>query len=215
MAFLIDGSGSIEHYGRGNFRRCLNFVQNMVRSFVISPRHTRVAATLFSSSARRIFSFTQYRNKRQVLHAIRRIRYPRGGTKIGRALNYVRRYVFGGRRGRRSRVLIVMTDGKSYDRVGGPANVLKRMGVRIFAMGIGRRYNYRQLLQMASSRQHVFTASFRTMSRVVRSIKRKACKGTCAICFLVLESSLCGLPMVAIARDGTIHTYYTVFAGRN
>jgi collagen type VI alpha len=175
LAFLIDGSGSIEHYGRGNFRRCLNFVKNMVRSFKISPSHTRVAAALFSSSARRMFGFNKYRTMRQVLRAIGRIRYPRGGTKIGRALNYVRRYIFG--RSRRTKVLIVMTDGKSYDKVTGPAAILKRMGVKIFAFGIGRHYKMSQLIHVASSRRHVFTASFRTMSTVVRAIKRRACTG--------------------------------------
>ena len=163
-------------YGRGNFRRCLNFVKNMVRSFHISPRHTRVSATIFSSRARRLFSFNSYRTKKQVLAAINRIRYPKGGTKIGRALNYVRRYVLAG--SRRKKVLIVMTDGKSYDRVAGPASAVKRMGVQILAFGIGRKYNMRQLQQIASSRRHVYTASFRTMSRVVRAIKRRACQGT-------------------------------------
>ena len=147
----------------------------MVRAFHISPRHTRISATIFSTSARRLFTFTSYRTKSQVLRAISRIRYPRGGTKIGRALNYVRRYVFAG--SRRKKVLIVMTDGKSYDRVGGPAAALKRTGVKIICFGIGRKYNMRQLLQIASSRRHIYTASFRTMNRVVRAIKQKACQG--------------------------------------
>ena len=147
----------------------------MVRSFKISPRYTRVAAAIFSSRARRLFSFTSYRTKRQVLRAIDRIRYPRGGTKTGRALNYARRYIFAG--SRRKKVLIVMTDGISYDRVARPAAALKRMGVTIICFGIGRKYKMRQLLQMASSRRHVYTAAFRALGRVVRSIKRKACQG--------------------------------------
>lgn len=70
-----------------------------------------------------------------------------------------------------------MTDGMSYDKVSGPAAALKRMGVRIFAFGIGRKFKMSQLLQMAHNRAHVFTASFRTMNTVVSSIKRLACKG--------------------------------------
>lgn len=175
LVFVIDGSGSIEQYGRGNFRRCLNFVMNMVRAFKISPSQTRVAAVVFSSSPRRIFSLRNYRNKQQVLNAVSRISYPRGGTKTGRALNYARRYIF--ERNRRSKVLIVMTDGMSYDRVSGPAAALKRMGVKIFAFGIGRKFKMSQLIQMAHNRAHVFTASFKTMSTVVSSIKRLACKG--------------------------------------
>lgn len=147
----------------------------MIRAFKISPRRTRVAATVFSSRPKRIFSFGSYRTQNQVIRAIQRIRYPRGGTKTGRALNFVRRSIF--KRNRRSKVLIVMTDGRSYDRVRGPALALKRLGVRIFSFGIGRKYKMSQLLQMAYNRKHVFTASFRTMNRVVSAIKRLACQG--------------------------------------
>ena len=88
LAFVVDGSGSIEYYGKGNFRRCLRFVERVVRKFKIGSRQTRVGFILYSSSARVIFSFTRYRRKSSMLSAIRRIRYPRGGTRTGYALNY-------------------------------------------------------------------------------------------------------------------------------
>lgn len=147
----------------------------MVRSFHISPKHTRIGAAVFSSGPRRLFSLRTYRTKAQVLRAVGRTKYPRGGTKTGRALNYVRRYMF--KRNRRSKVLIVMTDGKSYDRVGGPANALKKMGVTVFSLGIGRKYKTSQLFQIASSRRHVFTARFRVLRNVVGAIQRLACSG--------------------------------------
>ena len=101
LAFLIDGSGSIEAYGRGNFRRCLNFVKRVVASFGISPSQTRVGIVLFSSRARLIANFRSYRNKQSVLHAIGRIRYPRGGTRIGRALRFAKYQLFRKRTSRR------------------------------------------------------------------------------------------------------------------
>ena len=94
LAFLVDGSGSIESYGRGNFRRCLKFVKEVVASFHISPRQTRVGIVLFSSRAYLVFDFRRYRDKRSVLYAIDRIRYPRGGTYIGRALRFARQRLF-------------------------------------------------------------------------------------------------------------------------
>lgn len=101
LAFLIDGSGSIEAYGRGNFRRCLNFVRRVVASFHISPRHTRVGVVLFASRAWLVFNFRRFRNKHGVLYAISRIRYPRGGTRIGRALRFARYRLFKRRNNRR------------------------------------------------------------------------------------------------------------------
>ena len=101
LGILIDGSGSIELYGRGNFRQCLNFVQRLVASFGISPKQTRVGVVLFAHRAWLIANFRRYRNKQSVLRAISRIRYPRGGTKIGRALRFARYRLFRRRTNRR------------------------------------------------------------------------------------------------------------------
>ena len=68
-----------------------------------------------------------------------------------------------------------MTDGRSQDNV--RSSLLRRRGVKIFCLGIGKRYNMGQLLQMAGSRRNVFTADFRNLGSVVRAIKQKACKG--------------------------------------
>ena len=101
LAFLIDGSGSINAYGRGNFRRCLNFVKRLVASFSVSPTRTRVGIVLFSTRAWLIANFRRYRNKQSLLGAIGRIRYPRGGTKIGRALRFAKYQLFRRRTNRR------------------------------------------------------------------------------------------------------------------
>ena len=88
LAFLIDGSGSIEASGRGNFKRCLQFVKDMVSSFTISLTRTRIGVILFSSRAWPILDFYRSTNKGTILRIISQIRYPRGGTKIGKALNF-------------------------------------------------------------------------------------------------------------------------------
>ena len=100
LAFLVDGSGSIEAAGRGNFRRCIEFVKTMVSSFSVSPLRTRVGVALFSSRSWLILDFHQSKSKATVLRRISSIRYPRGGTKIGRALNFVLHRLF--RRSRRA-----------------------------------------------------------------------------------------------------------------
>ena len=94
LAFIIDGSGSIEAYGKGNFRRCLNFVRAIVSRFSINNGLTRIGIVLYSSRPRLIFDFRRYRRKSQILNAINRIRYPRGGTKTGYAMRYCYSRVF-------------------------------------------------------------------------------------------------------------------------
>ena len=168
----MDSSGSV---GRANFIRSLNFIKNLVSSFVISPRNSRVGIVVYSHRVVPVFSFGQYKGMRSVLQAIDRIKYVGGGTKTGRALSYSRRYLFA--RSNRRKVLILLTDGKSYDRVGKPAAVLRNMGVQVFAVGVGKRVSMKQLIQIANNRRHIFTANFRNLGSFVRAIKQKACKG--------------------------------------
>lgn len=177
LAFVIDASGSIEASGRGNFKRCLNFVKRLVASFKISRRYTHVGVVVYSSRARKVFGFNRYYRKRQLMKAIDRVPYFRRGTRTGYALSYAQRYLFRGRSRRRKDLLIVMTDGKSGDRVRGRALALHRSGIVTFAVGIGKNYNVRQLIQIASSRKHVYVAGFRNLPNIVRVIKSKACKG--------------------------------------
>ena len=202
LAFVIDASGSIEASGRGNFKRCLNFVKRLVASFKISPRYARVGAVVYSSKARGMFGFKRYYKKRQLMKAIDRIPYLRRGTRTGYALWYAQRYLFRGQRRRCKRVLIVMTDGRSSDRVRSRAKALHRSGINTFAIGIGKNYNMRQLIQIASSKRNVYVARFRNLPNIVRVIKSKACKGTLLIYFRYTLgcSSIVGTGQVALRR---------------
>ena len=197
LAFVIDGSGSIEAYGKGNFKRCLNFVKRMVVSFKISKMFTRVGVILFSNRARRIFGFNTYSRKRDILRAIDNIRYPRSGTRTGWALSYTRQTLFRSRSKVRKQVLVVMTDGGSQDSVSGPALALKRLGIEIFAVGIGKRYKIGQLLQIASSKRNVYIAGFRNLPSIVKVIKTKACSGIVFIS--LINTSLFFLIQIAVA----------------
>lgn len=181
LGFIVDGSGSV---GRANFIRCLNFIKNLVSSFEISSRSARVGILLYSHRLIPLFSFGQYKSLHGVLRAISKIKYPSGGTKTGQALSYSRRYLFA--RSNRRKVLILMTDGKSYDVVKQPAAALRNMGVEMFAVGVGKRFSMRQLIQIASNRRHIFTADFRNLGSFVRAIKQKACKGNKQIIFVLV-----------------------------
>ena len=202
LAFVIDASGSIEASGRGNFKRCLNFVKRLVASFKISPRYARVGAVVYSSKARKMFGFKRYYKKRELMKAIDRIPYLRRGTRTGYALWYAQRYLFRGQRRSCKRVLIVMTDGRSSDRVRSRAKALHRSGINTFAIGIGKNYNMRQLIQIASSKRNVYVARFRNLPNIVRVIKSKACKGKLLIYFRYTLgcSSIVGTGQVSLRR---------------
>ena len=74
LMFLVDGSGSIEAYGKGNFKRCLNFVKQVASSFTISRTEGRISVTVFSSRPQLIFTLNRYTNVKEVYQAVDRIR---------------------------------------------------------------------------------------------------------------------------------------------
>ena len=49
VVFIMDGSGSIELSGKGNFKKVLDFVKDLTRRFDVSKEGTHVAIVLYSS----------------------------------------------------------------------------------------------------------------------------------------------------------------------
>ena len=156
-------------------------------SFKISRRYTRVGAVVYSRRVRKVFGFNTYNNKRYLMKAIDRIPYLRSITRTGYALSFARRNLFNSRRRNSKQVLIVMTDGISNDRVRGSALALKRAGIEVFAIGIGKKYNIGQLMQIASTKRQVYVAGFRNLQNIVRVIKSKACKGMAIFVSKIME----------------------------
>lgn len=177
LGFLVDGSGSIEYQGKGNFGRMLNFIKSVISFFQVSQGKSRIGFVLFSSQPIPVFGLKRYSSKAEVLRAIDRIRYPRGGTKIGKALDFARSYLFGGRNPRRrKRVLVLLTDGISQDRVRQPASRMKATGAEVFAIGLGKKYRRTQLLQMATDQNHVLTVSFSLLMSIILKLKNQVCQ---------------------------------------
>lgn len=154
----------------------LDFIKTVTSFFQISRTHTRIGLVLFSSRPIPIFNFRRFSSRSAVQRAVDRVRYPRGGTKTGLALDFTRKYLFGGRYGRtRKRVLVLLTDGISQDNVQGPARVLKSSGVEVFAVGLGKKFRRRELEQIATDKSHVFKVSFGLLLTLVAKMKKTIC----------------------------------------
>ena len=52
MAFIIDGSGSIEMSGKGNYKKVLNFVKELTRAFDVSKDGTHIGLVSYDSEAK-------------------------------------------------------------------------------------------------------------------------------------------------------------------
>ena len=130
-----------------------------------------------------VLKFDEHDKKAEVLSAIDGIKYPGGGTKTGAALNKAKSELFEkSARAGVPNIAIVITDGKSKDSIGAPAQQLRDSGCTVFSVGIGKNYNEEQLREMATDpdSQHVMKADFDALDTIIETIVGNACKGRCS-----------------------------------
>uniref|UniRef100_A0A8C6JIQ2 Vitrin n=1 Tax=Melopsittacus undulatus TaxID=13146 RepID=A0A8C6JIQ2_MELUD len=133
IGFVIDGSSSV---GTGNFRTVLQFVANISKEFEISDTDTRIGAVQYTYEQRLEFSFDKYSTKQDVLSAIKRISYWSGGTSTGAAISYATEQLFSKSKPNKRKIMILITDGRSYDDVSVPAMAAHQNGVIAYAIGV-------------------------------------------------------------------------------
>ncbi|NWI93714.1 VITRN protein, partial [Pitta sordida] len=133
LGFVIDGSSSV---GTSNFRTVLQFVANISKEFEISDTDTRIGAVQYTYEQRLEFSFDKYSTKEDVLAAIKRISYWSGGTSTGAAISYASEQLFSKSKPNKRKIMILITDGRSYDDVSVPAMEAHRNGVIAYSIGV-------------------------------------------------------------------------------
>ncbi|NXU16771.1 VITRN protein, partial [Pardalotus punctatus] len=133
IGFVIDGSSSV---GTSNFRTVLQFVANISKEFEISDTDTRVGAVQYTYEQRLEFSFDKYSTKQDVLNAIKRISYWSGGTSTGAAISYASEQLFSKSKPNKRKIMILITDGRSYDDVSMPAMAAHQNGVIAYSIGV-------------------------------------------------------------------------------
>ncbi|XP_077668012.1 vitrin [Eretmochelys imbricata] len=133
IGFVIDGSSSV---GTGNFRTVLQFVANISKEFEISDTDTRIGAVQYTYEQRLEFGFDKHSTKQDVLNAIKRINYWSGGTSTGAAINYASKQLFSKSKPNKRKIMVLITDGRSYDDVRVPAMTAHQNEVIAYSVGI-------------------------------------------------------------------------------
>uniref|UniRef100_A0A8C4QPI6 Vitrin n=1 Tax=Eptatretus burgeri TaxID=7764 RepID=A0A8C4QPI6_EPTBU len=175
ISFVVDGSSSV---GFNNFRTVLQFVANISRAFDISDTATRIGMVQYTYEQRVEFPFNKYNSKEDVLNAIQHVSYWNGGTATGAAINYAVQNLFSATKPNKRKILIVITDGRSYDDVRGPSAEAHKGGVIGYAVGISWAV-HEELMAIASKpeKDHVFFANeFGGVNTVVSQIVTNICK---------------------------------------
>lgn len=171
LAFVIDSSRSIS---RSDFKKQMQFVNDIVDFLDVGSDETRVAAVSFSNHLFPQFGFNDYTTKTDVLTAINGIKHSMGdATRTYLALEHTHQKLFAPGNGERPDVVdvvVVLTDGAtnpgSYDRLTGSqgkqqtqkeAALIKDRGAYIFAIGVGRGVDVKELNGISSDPDQRFT----------------------------------------------------------
>ncbi|KAM9309642.1 collagen alpha-6(VI) chain isoform 2-T6 [Pholidichthys leucotaenia] len=190
LVFLIDQSGSIN---QADYSIMKNFTIEVMSSFNISKDMVRIGLAQFSNTFQDEFYLSNFYSQEEASEHILKMWQRGGGTKIGAALRSIRTYFEASQGSRRSegisQNLVVITDGDSEDDVEDPADVLKDLGVEMFAIGIGKTHNL-QLLQMTGTPERVFTVrDFESL----KTIKDKVVKTICESKPIEEQKSKCSI----------------------
>ncbi|XP_035379953.1 collagen alpha-1(VII) chain [Electrophorus electricus] len=177
IVFLVDGSSSI---GRANFVLVKTFMARIVKPFAraVGPSGIRFGAVQYSDIAREEFTFTTYATGTELVNAVENLNYKGGNTRTGAGLKYIADNFFSPSIIRDvPNIVILITDGKSQDNVQDPAQKLRSLGVRIFAVGI-KSADQNELKLIASpphSEFTSFTGNFRGLSSLLPLVSPRVC----------------------------------------
>lgn len=128
LVFLIDGSKSVRPE---NFELVKKFINQIVDSLEVSEKQAQVGLVQYSSSVRQEFPLGQFKNKKDIKAAVKKMAYMEKGTMTGQALKYLIDSSFSIINGARPgvpKVGIVFTDGRSQDYITDAAKKAKDLG---------------------------------------------------------------------------------------
>ena len=180
----MDSSGSIHPYGYNNVK---NFLKGISVLMGFKPDRTHIGVVLYSKVAKVAFKFGEHPHLRKLFRSIHNLPHWKDRTRIDLGLQTANNSLFskeGGMRENVTKIAILLTDGEQTTenindlvplRV--PADALKRRGITIFVIGIGKFFNRKQLLQIVDRRDQLIEAStFTELEEKVNDIATTLCQ---------------------------------------
>lgn len=182
VEFVLDSSGSILFK---DFRKQLQFTENLVDLFDIGSNKTRVGMVSFSTDVIPEFRLGENDNKEDIKKKIAGVKYQGGRTNTGDALHYVRTRTFpvgGGRRPNVPHITIVLTDGMSQNSsyTEQEAAAVHGQGITVFVIGIGNQVDEKELAAIASTPTDNFMFKIDNFD-ALQSIKDRLAVRTCKV----------------------------------
>ncbi|XP_066206901.1 collagen alpha-4(VI) chain-like [Saccopteryx leptura] len=173
--FLMDGSGSIQP---DDFLEMKAFMNEVVKMFPIGPDRVQFGVVQYSDGVNSHFILSQYPSVARLTVAIDGIQQRGGGTRTGQALRHMAQVFAATARSNVPQYLIVITDGRSADRVAEAAEALRRSRILIYAIGV-REANTAELQEIAKDNMF-FVYEFDLLKAIQQEVVQDICSSeTC------------------------------------
>ncbi|XP_077159547.1 collagen alpha-4(VI) chain-like isoform X2 [Paroedura picta] len=152
IVFLVDSSSSMD---KVHFQKVKDLLTILISGLDVGSDQVRIGLAQYSNQTFNEFLLNEHLLKSDILERIRNLHFPGGKTYTGAALNSIRSEYFTKSAGSRiqeniPQMLILITDGKSSDKVKSPASKLRAKGISVFVVGIGD-HNTARIQDIASS----------------------------------------------------------------
>jgi len=180
---VMDSSSSIgQHY----WNRMVIFVSGVISQFNLGPEDTQVFVIRYNNfvDEENQLLFNNRESRFEVLKKLTSIPYNGRGTKTGKALNYVHDNLMKRSENREdvTDVVLLITDGTSYDDVTIPSEQLRSQNAEVFAMGLGNKIKKEELIQITGNSKNVWS-SLRNFSRLTKDVAntmgKRVCENSC------------------------------------
>ncbi|XP_068424075.1 collagen alpha-1(XXI) chain [Clinocottus analis] len=191
LVFILDGSWSVEDV---NFEIVKRWLVNITTSFNIGQKFTQVGVVQYSDDPVLEIPLGKHFSTNELIKAMESIEYMGGNTRTGTAIQFATDKLFGlSERGPLgvSRIAVVLTDGKSQDEVLKAAEVARKKGVILFAIGVGPETLVSQLQDIANKpfSTYVFSVEdYKGISRIIQIIRQKLCEETVCSARIAIDS---------------------------
>lgn len=129
---------------RPEIQNIKTFLTRLVNQLAVDKNGNHVGLAQFSGGVEEEFLLNNNKTKNEIISYIRSLRLkPKGMRQIGNAIEYVRKNLFNTSTGSRvaqgfKQVLLVTSVGKSNDSVIRPARTIKKDGVYVISVGLGK-----------------------------------------------------------------------------
>ena len=163
IAIVVDSSGSL----RKQFHKEIEFVKILADVFGVESDGSRIGVVTFSYSAEHSIKLSDHSDLKGFKAAVDNLPFMGYTTRIDKALAIVRDESFlssNGGRGRVPKIVFILTDGTQTKDKGAQnpssiaAQIRKKYGAMIFAIGIGQGINRVELEGIANGESRVYLA---------------------------------------------------------